>query len=346
MVALSSVVVPSAFVVGGSGPIGTAVAARMLEAGWEVALASRSGGCAEALRQAGVSTFRVDRRVEGQLEGALGPGADVLVDIAAFTAGDARQVNALEGRVGSVVVISSAAVYADAQGRALETASSLETFPELPVPVDESQPTVPADDETYPGQKVALEQELLAGPIATTVVRPCAIHGPHARLPRELFFVKRVLDGRRAVVLVSKGESRFHTTSLANLAEVVFLAATSPGDRVVNSVDPEAPSTSEICQAIGAYLDHELEAVPIPESGYERPDLSNPWAVPSPFVLGMRLAELELGYRSVATYAQAVEETALSLADEAREKDWSGTYLAAYFDYGAEDALLGPSRVI
>jgi nucleoside-diphosphate-sugar epimerase len=201
---------------------------------------------------------------------------------------------------------------------------------------------VPADDETYSGQKVALEQELLAGPIATTVVRPCAIHGPHARLPRELFFVKRVLDGRRAAVLVGNGESRFHTTSLANLAEVVFLAATSPRDRVVNAVDPEPPSTSEICEAIGGYLQHDLEAVPIPESGFDRPDLSNPWAVPSPFVLDMRLAERELGYRPVTTYVQAVEETALSLAEEAREKDWSDTYLAAYFDYEAEDALLAP----
>ena len=126
---------PLAFVVGGSGPIGTAVARRMVEAGWDVALASRSGGCPAGLRDAGVSTFRLDRRVEGQLEEALGPGADVLVDIAAFTAGDARQVNGLEGRVGSLVVISSASVYADELGRGLETASSLEAFPELPVPV-------------------------------------------------------------------------------------------------------------------------------------------------------------------------------------------------------------------
>ena len=312
----------------------------MIEAGWDVALASRSGGCPAGLRDAGVSTFRLDRRVEGQLEEALGPGADVLVDIAAFTAGDARQVNTFEGRIGSLVVVSSASVYADELGRALETASSLEAFPELPVPVAESQPTEPADGETYSGQKVALEQELLAGPIATTVVRPCAIHGPHSRRPRELFFVRRVLDGRRAVVLVSNGESRFHTTSLANLAELVFLAAASPGDRVVNCADPEAPSTLEICAAIGGYLDHELEAMPIPESGYERPDLSNPWAVPSPFVLDMRLAELELAYRPVTSYSRAVEETALSLVEEAREQDWSDTYLAAYFDYAAEDVFL------
>jgi nucleoside-diphosphate-sugar epimerase len=316
------------------------VGARFLEAGWAVSLASRSGGCPPSLRDAGVATFPLDRDEEGLLEEALGPRADVVVDVAAFKAAHGAQVNALEGRVGSVVVISSAAVYADAGGRSLGTASSLETFPQLPLPVVEGQSTVPPDDETYAGGKVALEQELLAGPIPTTVVRPCAIHGPRSRLPRELFFVKRVVDGRRAVVLVSNGESRFHTTSLANLAELIFLAAVSPGDRVLNCVDPEAPSTLEICAAIGGHLEHELKPVPIPESGFERPDLSNPWAVPSPFVLDMRLAERELGYRPVSRYSDAVEETARSLVEEAREKDWSDTYLAAYFDYDAEDALM------
>jgi nucleoside-diphosphate-sugar epimerase len=340
LVALFFALVPSAFIVGGSGPIGTAVATRLIEAGWDVALASRSGECPQSLRDAGVTAFALDRRIDGQLEEALGLGADVLVDIAAFTAADASQVNALVGRVGSAAVVSSAAVYADAQGRALGSASSLDTFPELPVPVVESQPTVPPDDETYAGGKVALEQELLAGPIATSVIRPCAIHGPLSRQPREIFFVKRALDGRRAVVLVGNGESRFHTTSLANLAELIFLAARSPGDRVVNCVDPEAPSTLEICEAISGHLDHDLEAVPIRESGFERPELSNPWAVPSPFVLDMRHAAEELGYRPVTSYAQAVEATALSLVRESREKDWGDTYLAAYFNYEAEDALL------
>jgi nucleoside-diphosphate-sugar epimerase len=319
--------VPSAFLLGGSGPIGTAVAARLRAAGWEVVVASRT------------SAVRVDRRVPGELEAALGEGADVLVDIAAFTAEDAEQVNALAGRLGSVVVISSASVYADAQGRNLDTAATRDAFPELPVPVSERQPTADPSGASYSPQKVALEQALLGGPLPATVIRPCAVHGPGARLPRELFFVKRILDGRRSVVLVSNGESRFHTTSLANLAELVFLAAARPGDRILNCGDPDPPSTLEICRTIGAALGHELEAVPIPQDGYERPVLSNPWAVPVPFLVDMTRAAAELGYRPVTTYADAVVETTRSLAVEARDKDWSDTYLGEYFDYAAEDAL-------
>jgi nucleoside-diphosphate-sugar epimerase len=325
---LRSSVVTSAFLLGGSGPVGTAVAARLRETGWKVVIASRTSG------------VRVDRRVPGELEDALEGGFDLLVDIAAFTAEDGEQVNALADRLGSVVVISSASVYADDEGRNLDTATTRERFPVLPLPVAESQATADPSGTTYSPQKVALEQALLGGPLPATVIRPCAIHGPRSRLPRELFFVKRILDGRRRVVLVSNGESRFHTTSLANLAELVLLAAAQPGDRVLNCGDPDPPSTLEICRLIADALDHDLEPVPIPQDGYDRPDLSNPWAVPVPFLVDMTRAAAELGYRPVKTYAEAVVGTARSLAVEAQEKDWSHTYLGEHFDYAAEDALL------
>jgi NAD(P)-dependent dehydrogenase (short-subunit alcohol dehydrogenase family) len=86
-----------------------AVAARLLEDGWGVALASRTGRRADSLADKGVSTFQLDRCVPGQLEDALGAGADVLIDIAAFTAENAKQVNALADRLGSARSWSSRA---------------------------------------------------------------------------------------------------------------------------------------------------------------------------------------------------------------------------------------------
>ena len=113
---------------------------------------------------------------------------------------------------------------------------------------------------------------------------------------------------------------------------------------MLNCGDPQAPTTTEICQAIAEALQHELEIVPIPEATFERPDLGNPWAVPRPVVLDMSRAELDLGYRPVTTYAAAVEETCTWLAGTARERDRSDTYLEAFFDYAAEDALLATRR--
>jgi nucleoside-diphosphate-sugar epimerase len=335
---------PSAFVVGGTGQIGRAAARRLAEQGWTVTVASRSGGLPDGLGELGVRSARADRGVPGELEAALGDGADVLVDIVPFTAADAEQLNGLAGRLGSVVAISSASVYADLEGRTLDEATSIETFPRLPVPIPETNPTVVPSDETYSTQKRALELTLLEGPLRATIVRACAVHGPGSSLPRELYFVKRVLDGRRAVVLVSNGESRFHTASVENLAELIRLAAEHPGDRILNGADPEPPSVREIGRAVAAAMNHAFKEVLVPESGYERRELSNPWAVPFAVVVDMTAAEQELGYRPVTTYADAVRATCSWLAEEAPRRDWSGTYLGRYFDYAAEDAVLAKAR--
>jgi nucleoside-diphosphate-sugar epimerase len=275
---------------------------------------------------------RVDRNVPGELEAAVGDGVDLLVDIVAFARAHGEQLNALAGRVGSAVVISSASVYVDERGLTFDEAKSVETFPRYPVPIPETQPTVAPSDETYSTQKAALEQELLEGPLPVTILRPGAVYGPGAELPRELFFVRRVLDGRRRIVLVSNGESRFNTASVHTIAELIRLAAEQPAKRVLNAGDPEPPTVSEIGRAIAP----ELEQVPIPQTGYERRELSNPWAVPFPLVLDMSAATRELGYRPVTTYAQAVRETAAWLAAE--PPDVSGTYMERYFDYAGEDA--------
>jgi nucleoside-diphosphate-sugar epimerase len=333
--------VPRAFVLGGNGQIGVAVAARLARAGWEVVVGCRSGVLPDELRALEIGVARVDRGIDGELEAALGGGADVLVDVVAYAAADGEQLGRLSGSVGSAVVISSASVYRDDAGRTLDEASSVETFPRLPVPIPVSQPTVEPGDETYSTRKVALERTLLDGPVAATIVRPCAIHGPYSELPRELYFVRRVLDGRDVVVLVSNGESRFHTTSVANLAELVALAADRPGERVLNCGDPDPPTVREIGRAVAAALGHRFEEVLVPQSGYERRELSNPWAVPFPLVVDMDAAVREVGYAPVTTYPEAVRETVAWLAEEAAARDWSGTYLARYFDYAAEDALLG-----
>jgi nucleoside-diphosphate-sugar epimerase len=333
-----------AFILGGTGQIGRAVARRLVDHGWEVVAGSRSGSLPEGLAELGVRPARLDRRVAGELEVALGDGADVLVDVVAFTAADGEQVNALAGSVGSVVAISSASVYADDRGLTLDEASSLETFPRFPDPIREEQRTVEPSEATYSTQKVALERALLDGPLPATILRPCAIHGPGSELPRELFFVKRVLDRRRRVVLVSNGESRFHTTSVINLAELIWLAAEQPSTRVLNAGDPEPPTVREIGSAITGALDCELAQVSIPANGYERRDLSNPWAVPFPLLIDMSSAERELGYRPVATYAEAVRETAEWLV--AAPPDVTETYMGRYFDYDAEDALLSAHGVV
>jgi nucleoside-diphosphate-sugar epimerase len=326
--------VPRAVLIGGTGMIGRAAARALAEDGWEVVAVSRSGTLPEGLAQLGVEAVVADRADEVQLRAALGSGADVVYDSVAMRREDGDQLNGLEGLVGSLVVISTASVYADDEGRALDGEGG--DLPRLPVPILETQRTAEPGDATYSTQKAELEQTLLQGPLPSTLIRACAVHGPGAKNPRELFFVKRAVDGRRRVALAWNGESRFNTASVANLAELIRLAAGQPGDRILNGGDPDPPSTLEICQAIGSALEYEFEPVLLPAD-----EFGNPWGVPWPLIVSMEAAERELGYRPVTTYPEAVKETCAWLVGELeRGRSWEGSYIEDTLDYAAEDDAL------
>lgn len=310
----------SAFILGGTGQIGRATARRLSDAGWTVTVAARTGG-----------DVRVDRNDGLDLPGEY----DALVDCVAFTRSHAEQLLGLAGRVGTLVVVSSASVYADEDGRTLDEAGET-GFPRYPMPIPESQPSVEPGDATYSTRKRALELALLEqDAVPATVVRPCAIHGPYAKSHvREWYFVKRAQDGRRTVLLAYRGQSRFHTTSVENLAELIRLACERPGTRVLNCGDPDPPSTLEIGRAVTGAMGYELVECLVPD----RPEVArNRWATPHPVVVDMAAAERELGYRPVTAYTQAVERTVRWLVAEQPPLD---PYMETFFDYQAEDAFL------
>jgi nucleoside-diphosphate-sugar epimerase len=329
--------VQTAFVLGGTGQVGRAAARALDAAGWDVTVAGRT----EPAERAPGRFVSLDRTQAGALEAALGDGVDVLVDVIPLRAADGEQLRALAGRVGSVVAVSTAGVYVDARGRTLSDPEA-----EFPVPITERQPTVAPGGDDYHSTKRTIELALLEDDrLRATIVRPCAIHGPHGRLLREWYFVKRALDGRRAVVLAHRGSGRFHTTSVDNLAEVIRLSAQRPGTRVVNCGDPEPPTVLEIGRAVAALLDVEWTEVLLP--GAELGSVGeHPWNTPHPFVVDMTAAEIELGYRPVVTYPRAVERTVAWLVDATRGRPWEEAlpalveHLSPMLDYAAEDRFL------
>lgn len=332
----------TAFVLGGTGQIGAPAAARLAEAGWQVTAGARR----PPPRPSTVRFQQVDRTEPGALARALGDGADLLVDVVAYSRADAEQLLALRSQIGRIVAISSVSVYRDAVGRTLDEATGPESFPELPVPTDEDQPTVEPGESTYSRRKVAMERTLLdAGDPPVTIIRPCAVHGPGSPGVREWYFVKRALDGRRVVVLGDGGRSRFHTTSVANLAELVRLAAESPGSRVLNCGDPDPPTVLEIGRAIAMFMECCWVEVLLPAPTAWDDIGDTPWSAPKPFVVSTARAEA-LGYRPVTSYEVAVQETCAWLAVNAVESN--GTYslpgmherMSAFFDYAREDALV------
>src|SRR5690625_1501192 len=332
---------PTALVLGGTGQIGVPTARALAGDGWQVRVLHRgTRPLAGELSAAGVTEVRGDLDDPDDLARALGEGADLLVDCIGYDASHAQRVVTGAADLGSAVVISSAAVYTDAQGRHLGT----ETPPRFPVPIPETGSTVPATAAGYAGGKVRYEAAWLAAGLPVTVLRPGAIHGRYARNPREWYVLKRILDGRRHVVLAHGGSSRFQTTAARTIAELVRLAAAHPGRRVLNAADPQAPTVAEIVAAVAVDRGASLAVHTLP--GRPQGTLGmNPWAVPHPMVLDMTAAARELGYRPVTDYAGALTDY-LDWLEQVAAGDWRAeltdfpTGVLDLFDYQSEDAWL------
>jgi nucleoside-diphosphate-sugar epimerase len=327
---------PHALIVGGTGLIGRATAARLLAAGWHVDLTGRNPANLPAdVAAAGGRFVAADRSDADQLRTAFGDGADLVVDCICFTAADAIRILPLLRDAGSTVMISSKAVYVDGAGNH----SNSETPPRFDGPILETQPTMAPGDsdyttrEGYGANKVAAEAVFLDSGAPVTVLRPSKIHGAGADPPREWVFVKRVLDGRSAVFLAHRGAGVDHPTAAVNIAALIEAVAAVPGRRILNSADPDAPNGLEIARTIAARLDHAWEEVLVDDDSLGR----HPWDRAHPIVLDTT-ASGDLGYVPVGDYATTVAD----------EVDWliSGTprlddeFFAGFFDYAAEDRFL------
>ncbi|WP_131737449.1 NAD-dependent epimerase/dehydratase family protein [Actinomadura roseirufa] len=339
---------PRALILGGTGLIGGAVARRLLANGWEVDVSGRNPvRVPSEIAAAGGRFVAADRGDDAQLRAALGDGADLLVDCVCYTAAHARLLLPLAEDAASTVLISSRAVYVDDEGNH----SNSDVPPRFDGPIRETRPTLAAGDmdyrsrEGYGPNKVAAEHVALDSGLPITVIRPAHVHGVGAARPREWVFVKRVLDGRGAVLLARGGAGLVHTTAAANIASLVETVAARPGARILNCADPDAPSVLEISRVVARHFGHAWEEVlldgTVPD-GLGR----TPWDSPHPVVLDTSAAE-ELGYRPAGDYATTVAAELDWLSEAARSGDQAGIlpkaddpYFSRFFDYAAEDAFL------
>ncbi|GAA3613899.1 NAD(P)H-binding protein [Nonomuraea rosea] len=327
-----------AFIIGGTGQIGRATAARLTAAGYAVTLGHRRPRPDAAKPGAagldGITSVQVDRADTEALLRAL-DGHDLVVDTVAFTPLHGAQLAQLAGRVGSLVVISSGAVY---------------QAPGLPVPIPETWPTIERDTHDYPAGKAALERRLLATPgLPVSILRTGVLHGPYGTSLDHWSFIKRALDKRPYVVIAQDGRSRFPTSAVANVAELIHLCARRPGARVLNVAD-DPLTVAEIGARIFAVMGHEAEIITF--AGPSRPDGLgfNPWNVPEPIVFSMDKARAELGYRPAVPYDDALRqviEWAVPAVSEAGGR-WQEVFPDlidrhgpdVWFPYAAEDAYV------
>ncbi len=199
--------------------------------------------------------------------------------------------------------------------------------------------------EGYGANKVAAEHVLLDSGMAVSVLRPSRIHGAGGTRPREWVFVRRVLDGRRHLLLARGGRGTNHPTAAVNLAALIEFCAARPATRILNSADPDAPDGLTISRVVAAHLGHRWDEVLLDATAPG--DLGDhPWNTLPPFVLDTSAAE-RLGFVPAGSYAETVRAEVDWLAEAARPGGPAAAlpppddpYFRSFFDYAREDAWL------
>lgn len=215
----------------------------------------------------------------------------------------------------------------------------------LPVPAPAGSPVVASEEEDAKGYRVArTETHVFAHhPDAVHFRYPYA-YGPHQVVPREWMIVKRLLDGRRRMVVADGGLTLHHHGYTENLAHAVLLGVDHP-DRAAGHVfdcgDEEVLSVRQVIELCAAELGVEVELVSMPFdlAVPARPLVMQP--APTHRVLDLAPLRDTLGYRDVVPARVAVRRTARWLVDHPPAPDSvEQMVLMDPFDYPAEDRLI------
>lgn len=261
-------------VLGGTGFIGRHVVARLFEAGRDVVVFHRGHTTADLPERVG----RVlgDRRsIAGHAVELRALAPRVVIDMIAYTEEEARAcVDAFRGVAERLVVASSQDVY-----RAFDRFRGRSEGPPEPVPYDEE---APLREGFYPyrgadpGQdawvrdydKILVERAVMAGGgPAATVLRLPAVYGPDDRQHRILPYLKRMDDGRPAILL-EKAQAGWRWTRgfAADVGAAIARAAMDDraAGRTYNVGEADSLTETEWVRAIGRAAGWEGEVVSVP----------------------------------------------------------------------------------
>jgi nucleoside-diphosphate-sugar epimerase len=325
-------------VVGGIKFIGPYAVRRLAEAGHEVAVFHRGRTGAELPE--GVGRIPGDRRRLGDHADALRRLApEVVLDMIPMNERDASGVvEVFKGLARRVVAISSEDVY-----RAYDVVRGLAPGPPDPVPLAEDAPLrgrlYPYEREGVQGyEKILVERVVMGDPdLSGTVLRLPAVYGPGDYQHRLFDYVKRMDDGRPAILL-GEGMAGWRWTHgyVEDVAAAVALDVTDEraAGRVYNVGEAEPLPWAGWVREIGRAAGWNGEVVAVPEDRLPEHldwglDMEQHW-----FVDTSRIRR-ELGYEEEVSREEALRRTVVWERELPPEK-----VDPTSFDYAAEDATL------
>jgi len=340
-------------VIGGTGFMGPHVLARLTEMGHDVKVFHR--GQTGAVSPDGVEHIRGDRGRLGDYSSDFSRFApEVVLDMIPYNAQDAWSlINAFKGVARRAVAISSEDVYR-AYGRIIRR----EPGPTEPVPLTEEAPLRgrlypyrgeaprdPGDPEHWLDdyEKILVERLVMGEPsMRGTILRLPAVHGPGDKQHRLFPYLKRMDDGRPAILL-DEGLARWRWTRgyVENVAAAIALAVVDEraAGRIYNIGEEGPLPEAEWVRRIGEAAGWDGEVIPLPGERLP-PHLREKYDRSQDLVVDTTRIREELGYREPIPQREALRRTiAWERANPPKEIDPS------MFDYGAEDAAIAePER--
>ena len=323
-------------VIGGTGPTGHFMVNGLRERGYRVAIL-HSGRHEVAEIPDDVEHIHTDAFDPEKMAAALeGRSFDVCI----ATYGRLRRnAELLKGRCGRFLSIGGVPAYRGFMNPELFAPAG------LPVPTPEDAPLVrePAEDEK--GYRIVrTEEAVFANHPTATHFRYPYVYGRYQLVPREWCIVRRILDGRRQIILPDDGLTLHHYGYAENLAHAVLLAVDQPDSscgEVFHCADDEILTLRQVVEIVNEALGATLEIVSMP--GHlaipARPLLTQPLTTHR--VLDLTKLKTRLGYRDKVAPRDALTLTAKALAAEPLEVGgMEEKVLQDPFDYAAEDALI------
>ncbi|MBN9541755.1 MAG: epimerase [Alphaproteobacteria bacterium] len=328
-----------ALVVGGTGPTGPFIVNGLRQRGYGVTIFHRGTHEIPEIPD-DVEHIHGDPHFAETIEAALVGGT---FDLVVASYGRLRLLAAaLKGRAGQFIGIGGYAAY-----RGWVDPYRLEP-PGMTSPVPEEAPVVATEQEQSFAWKIAQsEQAVFAAHPTATVFRYPYVYGPYQVRPREWSFMRRLLEGRREIILPHYGLSLSTHGWAGNLGHAVLLAADQPeiaAGKVYNCGDLEQLTLAQVVQTIAATLGREVEIIPVSYevAGPHRARVLSPQGHQ---LLDLTRIRTELGYRDLLGVREALARTVdWYLAHPPERGGDIERALGDTFDYAAEDRLIALYR--
>ena len=325
----------TALVIGGTGPTGPGVVNGLVERGFEVTILHTGRHEVDTipghLEHIHTNPFRIE-----ETAAAIG---DRTFDVVYAMYGRLRDLAPyFVDRTGRFVAVGGIPAYRG-------ISNPTRNFPTgMPVPIRETDALAADDPNEKVAKIVATERAVFEHHPDATLFRYPLIYGPGQINPREWLVVRRVLDGRRRIIVADGGLTLRAAAFGPNASHALCLAADHPeasAGKAYNISDTQCLTAAQTIEVIARALEVEVELVDLPGA------LATPaW----PFlgkdhtghqVLSTERLTADLGYDDPVPAAEALAFTARHLAEHPVERG-SGTErrLQDPFDYEAEDALI------